>query len=65
MQQSQEVMNRETSIEDQYDRSYTEYNSTNDLYKMLMFHHKQSYDGHIPSGFLPTYDVVGPTYDIV
>jgi hypothetical protein len=31
MFQSQEVVYRETSIEDQYDRSYTEHNSTSDL----------------------------------
>ncbi len=33
--------------EDQYDRSYTEHNSMIDLQKMIIFHHKLSYDGHI------------------
>ena len=33
---------------DQYDRSYTDHNNTNDMEMMLLFHHKLSYDGHIP-----------------
>jgi hypothetical protein len=35
------------SKNDQYDRSYTDQNNTNDLEMMILFHHKLSYDGHI------------------
>jgi hypothetical protein len=48
MYQSQEVMYRENSINDQYDKSYTKHNSIYYLWKMLISHHLLSYDGHIP-----------------
>ncbi len=36
-----------TSLDYQYDRSYTKHNIINDLQEMLIFHHKLSYDGHV------------------